>query len=65
MNSYSHVPISAEILNSFFENFGYEYCVNSDCISNEKQGKNKIVKTSEIFFEGLEKKQVSITVFYD
>ncbi|MDD4984059.1 MAG: hypothetical protein PHH82_04465 [Candidatus ainarchaeum sp.] len=52
-------------MDSFFENFGYEYCVDSFCISNDKIGKNKVVKTSKIFFEDLEKKQVSITVFYD
>jgi hypothetical protein len=39
--------------------------VDSSCVSNEKTGQNKVVKTAKIFFSDMAKKEVSITVFYN
>lgn len=65
VTSYLHEPIDKQILDSFFENFGYEYCVGLSCVSNQKELKNKIKYTSKILFSDIIEKEVSITVFYN
>jgi len=64
VTSYLHEPINQDTLDSFFENFGYSYCINSSCISNDLEYKNKITNSTKILFSGLEEKTISITVFY-
>lgn len=65
VNSYTHADLDLSLLNSFFDNFGYVYCVNSECISNNIVKENKLVREEEIIYSDLDEKKVSIIVFYD
>jgi hypothetical protein len=64
VTSYLHNPLTQETLDSFFENFGYSYCIGSSCISNGLEYSNKISNSAKVLFSELKEKEVSITVFY-
>ena len=64
VNSYYREIMPQDILDEFFDNFGYKYCVNNICYSNKITYKNYLSKNAEIYIKGI-LKNVSITVFYN